>query len=34
MEAQKVLLMFLSDGYLIRAGISKRGTKVREIHRL
>jgi hypothetical protein len=34
MEAQKVLLMFLSDGYLIRAGISKRGTKVRQIHPL
>jgi hypothetical protein len=28
MEAQKVLIMFLNDGYLIRAGASKRGGKV------
>lgn len=27
METQKVLLMFLADGYLIRAGISKRANK-------
>ena len=32
METQKVLLMFLADRYLIRAGISKRANKVRILH--